>query len=161
MPEGIPISSSNDIVGRRILTHIDLVTSSVVAGTGLFSDMFASLSDTFGGRSKSYQNQLDSICKEVLSRISEKAVQAGGNAVVGLKLDYSDISGGGKSMLMVSATGTAVFAEPFSEEASDYLRKIGKDKSVIKGMWRCRCGSDNEDGTTTCSNCRRSIEAIY
>ena len=131
MPEEIPISSSNNIAGRRILTHIDLVTSSVVAGTGLFSDMLASLSDTFGGRSKSYQNQLDSICKEVLSTISEKAVQAGGNAVVGLKLDYSDISGGGKSMLMVSATGTAVFAEPFSEDKYLPIRATGNCKPAL------------------------------
>lgn len=156
----VPISCTSEINGRRIITHVDLVTANVVAGTGLFSDMLASLSDTFGGRSKSYQNQLDSICKEVLSKIREKAIQAGGNAVIGLKLDYSDISGQGKSMLMVSATGTAVFAEHASDEAIDHLRKMGKDKSIAKGQWRCRCGSDNDNADTTCSNCQRSVDAI-
>ena len=161
MSERIPISSNNEISGRRTVTHIDLVTANIVAGTGLFSDMAASIRDTFGGRSKSYQNQLDSICEEVVTKLSEKAVAAGGNAVVGLKLDYSEISGQGKSMLMVSGMGTVVFVAEFSEEAKDYLRKIGKDKSVAKGKWRCRCGSDNDDGTRSCTNCQRSISATF
>ena len=64
-------------------------------------------------------------------------------------------------MLMVSGMGTVVFVAEFSEEAKDYLRKIGKDKSVAKGKWRCRCGSDNDDGTRSCTNCQRSISATF
>jgi uncharacterized protein YbjQ (UPF0145 family) len=181
----IPVSSSNEINGRKILTHIDLVTAHVVAGTGLFSDMLASLSDTFGGRSKTYQNQLDSMCKEVIMKISEKTIKLGGNAIVGVKLDYSDISGQGKSMLMVSATGTAVYVEAASEEATEYLKtlmrpettpkkrnfqlqKINKDQYnmyILKGKC-CYCGSESirkekfeKDEKPACFECHRYFEA--
>ena len=41
-----------------------------------------------------------------------KAFALGGDAVIGVSLDYSEFSGGGKSMLFVVATGTAVVLAP-------------------------------------------------
>jgi len=43
--------------------------------------------------------------------MSEYAAQLGANAVVAVDLDYEEISPGGGTMLMVSASGTAVVNE--------------------------------------------------
>ena len=45
-----------------------------------------------------------------LKELAEKAAELGGNAVVGVDLDY-EVLGQGNGMLMVSASGTAVVVE--------------------------------------------------
>ena len=45
-----------------------------------------------------------------LKEMQEKALAAGGNAIVGVDLDY-EVLGAGNGMLMVSASGTAVVVE--------------------------------------------------
>lgn len=94
--------------GAEITAHLGVVTANVVAGTGLGADFAASFSDLFGGRSGSYQRQLEAISAEVMSEVWRKARRLGATAVVGVRLDYDEISGKGKQMLMVSVTGTAV-----------------------------------------------------
>ena len=105
------LSTTPDLDGHRIKKYYGAVTSHVVAGTGLFSDFAAGMSDIFGGRSESYQKQLISIKEEVLKRLKEEAAYLGANGIVGLKIDFDEISGKGKTMFMVSALGTAVQIE--------------------------------------------------
>lgn len=64
--------------------------------------------DTFGGRSKTMQDGLREARKTALSELRLEAQALGADAVVGIDLDYSEISGGGKSMLFLVASGTAV-----------------------------------------------------
>ena len=102
------ITTTNTLEGYSIEKYYGVVSSHVVAGTGLFSDFAASFSDVFGGRSGSYQKQLNSIKNEVLSNLEKEAKLLGANGVLGLKIDFDEISGKGKTMLMVTALGTAV-----------------------------------------------------
>jgi len=44
--------------------------------------------------------------------LRREALIVGANAVIGVDLDYSEISGDGKSMLFVVVSGTAVTIEP-------------------------------------------------
>ncbi len=44
----------------------DPVTAYVVAGMNIFKDIFSSITDFTGGRSKSYQNTLSSITHEAM-----------------------------------------------------------------------------------------------
>ena len=97
--------------GYETTGYLGVVSAHVVAGTGLFSDVLASFSDLFGGRSRSYQKQLAAINDEVIDLLKSKAAALGANAVLGLRLDHDEIAGGGKSMFMVTATGTAAVTE--------------------------------------------------
>ena len=97
--------------GHETKAYLGVVSAHVVAGTGLFSDVFASFSDIFGGRSRSYQKQLAAINDEVTELLKSKAAALGANSVLGLRLDHDEIAGGGKSMFMVTATGTAALTE--------------------------------------------------
>ena len=58
-----------------------------------------------GGRSGAYESKLQDARDTALSEMQEKAADLGANAVVGVDLDYEVV---GQSMLMVSASGTAV-----------------------------------------------------
>jgi uncharacterized protein YbjQ (UPF0145 family) len=54
------------------------------------------------------QNTLKDARKVALDELRSEAAYLGADAVIGVDLDYSEISGGGKSMLFLVASGTAV-----------------------------------------------------
>lgn len=127
------LTTTSDLDGHRIKKYYGTVTSHIVAGTGLFSDFAAGVSDIFGGRSETYQKQLISIKDEVLKRLKEEAILLGANGIVGLRVDFDEISGKGKTMFMVSAIGTAVSIE-FNEEKqmSGKIERINSDNLNIE-----------------------------
>ena len=95
-------------IDTPIEKRIEVISAEVAFGMNLFKDIFASLSDTFGGRNKSIQNTLRDARETVMSELRKEAYVLGADAVVAVDLDYSEFSGGGKSMLFCVATGTAV-----------------------------------------------------
>lgn len=106
--KNIIITTTNSIEKTTIERYIDIISTNVVIGTNVFSDFAASFTDFFGGTSETYQKKLDSIYKEAVHILSQKATTLGANAIIGLRIDFNEISGKGKSMFMISATGTAV-----------------------------------------------------
>lgn len=96
----------------NVVQRLDVITAECAYGMNIFKDLFASISDIFGGRNKSIQNTLKDARKNVLAELQKEAFSLGANAVVGIDLDYSEISGGGKfGMLFIVASGTAVVVE--------------------------------------------------
>jgi uncharacterized protein YbjQ (UPF0145 family) len=116
----IPVSTASTIHGVNITETFGFVSSHVIAGTNLFSDIFAIFSDTFGGRSKTYKKQLTAIKAEAVQELMDEAIRAGGNAIVGMSIDLDEVSGGGKSMFMITASGTSVKIE--NNSASSILQ---------------------------------------
>ena len=108
MKSSILISSTESIEGMKIERYFDLVSVNVVLGTNLFSDIGASFTDLFGGASDIYQNKLEKIYKTGLDKLKRKAQQLGANGIVGIRIDFDELSGGGKSMFMLSVIGMAV-----------------------------------------------------
>jgi uncharacterized protein YbjQ (UPF0145 family) len=98
-------TSANDLV---IAQRLGVVAAECVFGMHLFKDMFAEMRDLFGGRSQAVQNTLKDARKVALDELRSEAAYLGADAVIGVDLDYSEISGGGKSMLFLVASGTAV-----------------------------------------------------
>jgi uncharacterized protein YbjQ (UPF0145 family) len=98
--------------GRRINRYLGLVSGEAILGANIFRDLFAGITDIVGGRSAAYEKELRKAKRIALEEMEEEAVMLGGNAVVGVDLDYETISmGSGGGMLMVSASGTAVLVE--------------------------------------------------
>lgn len=102
------ITTTNNIEGARIEEYVSLVSTNIVIGTNFFSDFVASFTDFFGGRSSTYQNKLDDVYRAAIKEVERKAKAAGADAIVGLKMDFNEVSSKGKAMFMVSAVGTAV-----------------------------------------------------
>jgi len=127
-PKNILVITTSEPSNLKIQKHLRPVTAHVVAGTNIFSDVFAGFSDIFGGRSSSYQKQLSSIYNEAIERLQYKTYQLGGNCIVGLKIDIDEISGQGKSMFMITAIGTAVLLETNHDNDNS---KITKEEGSI------------------------------
>lgn len=109
------VSTTPHLEGWQVTKYLGPVSSHVVAGTNIFSDIAASFSDVFGGQSKSYQKQLERIKSEVIGQLKDEAAERGADALVGLRIDHDQISGQNKAMFMVTASATAVRADATSE----------------------------------------------
>ena len=92
----------------RVTQRLEIITAECVFGMNMFRDMFASIRDVIGGRSSASQKVLRDARRTCLTELRREALISGADAVIGVDLDYSEISGDGKSMLMVVASGTAV-----------------------------------------------------
>jgi uncharacterized protein YbjQ (UPF0145 family) len=89
---------------------LGLITGQSVTGTGVFSEFASDWTDFFGTQSKSYNKKIsggEQICQ---TQLRLKCIEMGGNAILGVDIDYAEV-GGGKGMLMVCMTGTAVLLE--------------------------------------------------
>ena len=98
------------IEGERITKYYGIVTGETIIGANLFRDFFASIRDIVGGRSGSYEEVLRQAKDTALREMQDQAALLGANAVVGVDLDYETVGDSG-SMLMVTASGTAVRVE--------------------------------------------------
>jgi len=104
------ITTTNNIEGKKITKYLGLVTGEAIIGANIVKDFFANIRDVVGGRAGSYEEGLREAKNIALAEMQDYAARIGANAIVGIDLDYETMGGTG-SMLMVSASGTAVFIE--------------------------------------------------
>ena len=103
------ITTTHTLDGRQITEYLGLVSGEAILGANIFNDFFAGIRDIVGGRSAAYENELRKAKDIAIKEMTASALDLGGNAIVGVDLDYETIgSGQGSNMLMVSASGTAV-----------------------------------------------------
>lgn len=101
------ITTTNSVEGRQVTGYLGVVTGEVIVGANIFKDLFAGIRDIVGGRSGAYESTLRDARATALNELKEEARALGADAVIGIDLDY-EVLGQGGSMLMVSASGTAV-----------------------------------------------------
>ncbi|MEZ5357656.1 MAG: YbjQ family protein [Candidatus Zixiibacteriota bacterium] len=99
------LTTTPTVQGKEIREYLGVVTGEAIMGANVFKDFFASITDIVGGRSAAYEQELQKARKIALDEMATEARGLGGNAVVGIDLDYEVIRDG---MLMVAASGTAV-----------------------------------------------------
>ena len=150
------ITTTPTIEGHPIKEYLGTINVNEVIGTNFFSDFAASFTDVFGGNSGTYQRKMDSMYESAQKRMKTKAKLMGGNAVVGLKTDFDEISGKGKSMFMFSATGTVCKIDnnnelPDNKTKSSYIdsthliEELERKKLIVKLQETAPCYlSENE-----------------
>ncbi len=104
------VTTTQNVEGHRIARYCGIVTGEAILGANVFKDLFAGIRDLIGGRSATYERELQRAREIALQELQERARDLGGNAVVGVDLDY-EVLGQSNGMLMVSASGTAVVIE--------------------------------------------------
>lgn len=99
------ITTTPGIEGHPVTEYLGIVTAQGVLGVSAFKDVSAGVRNIFGGRAKSYENELASGVSDALAEMEKQAAKLGADAVVGVDVDYESV---GSNMVMVSASGTAV-----------------------------------------------------
>jgi len=100
------VTTTPNVEGRSIVEYHGLVSGEAIMGANVFKDVFASVRDIVGGRSAAYERELKKAKEIALGEMTQQAEELGADAVVAVDLDYETVGNG--SMLMVSASGTAV-----------------------------------------------------
>ena len=101
------ITTTTSIEGHPVRDYVGIVTGEAILGANIFKDLFAGIRDIVGGRSGAYEDELRKARAIALEELAAAASQLGADAVIGVDLDYETVGQGG-SMLMVTASGTAV-----------------------------------------------------
>jgi len=101
------ITTTSSLDNAKVVTYLGLVSGEAILGANIFRDLFAGIRDIVGGRSAAYEHELRKAKDLAVAEMTQQAAALGANAILGVDLDYETIGNGG-SMLMVSASGTAV-----------------------------------------------------
>jgi uncharacterized protein YbjQ (UPF0145 family) len=100
------MTTTPGIEGRKIKRYCGLVTGEAILGAKPFMT-FATTAETVGGKEAPFQPELKKARDIALKELNEAAITAGASAILGVRIDYLSLG----SMLLVSATGTAVLME--------------------------------------------------
>lgn len=101
------MTTTSSFEGYTIKSYLGIVAGEAILGANIFKDLFANIRDLVGGRSATYERELQRARDIALAELAQRAQELGANAVVGVDLDY-EVLGANAGMLMVSASGTAV-----------------------------------------------------
>ncbi len=104
------VTTTPSVEGKRIVSYQGIVFGEVISGVNVLKDFTAGLSNFFGGRSATYEEELMEARETALRELEQRASEVGANAVVGVDIDY-EVLGANNGMLMVTASGTAVVVE--------------------------------------------------
>ncbi|WP_165313552.1 heavy metal-binding domain-containing protein [Vibrio ziniensis] len=104
------VTTTPTVEGKRIVRYCGVIAGEAILGANIFKDLFAGIRDIVGGRSATYEHELQKARTIALTELEARAKELGANAVVGIDLDYETF-GKTNGMLMVSVSGTAVFVE--------------------------------------------------
>ena len=101
------ITTTPSVEGRQITDYHGVVFGEVITGINFVKDFFAGVRNIVGGRSGSYEEELNKARTNAMRELEDRAQRLGANAVVGVDIDY-EVLGTNNGMLMVTASGTAV-----------------------------------------------------
>lgn len=91
-----------------IVEYRGLVTGESLIGANIYKDLFSGVRDVVGGRTSTYEEELQKARDIAIESMTEKAESLGANAIVGLKLSYDNLGGTMGNTILVTAYGTAV-----------------------------------------------------
>ena len=98
-----------DIHGFKVNRHLGVVRGITVRSRSIFGTIGASLQTLVGGNITLFTELCEKTRSEAFEMMVQQAVDIGGNAVVGVRYDATEISDGVTEVLCY---GTAVVVEP-------------------------------------------------
>ena len=101
------VTTTANVDGREVEEYLGIVFGEVITGINVLRDIGAGLRNFFGGRSEGYEQELLSARQQALQEMEQRAAERGADALLGVDMDY-EVLGADGSMLMVTASGTAV-----------------------------------------------------
>ncbi len=99
------VSTTTIIEGRPVQEYLGVVAGETILGANVFRDIGAQIRNITGGRAAGYEKELRKAREIAIEEMTAAALELGADAILGVDIDYETIGG---SMLMVTASGTAV-----------------------------------------------------
>jgi uncharacterized protein YbjQ (UPF0145 family) len=105
VPTSLPISTTDRVPGREIAESLGIARGNTVRARNVGRDITQGLRNLAGGELKAYSTLLSKARDEALTRMQDNAAEMGADAVVGVRMETSQITNGGSEVI---AYGTAV-----------------------------------------------------
>ena len=97
-----------NIEGKEVKKYYGLVNGEGLIGANVYKDIFSGVRDVVGGRTSTYEQELKKARKIALDSMEEKAKEMGANAILNIRVKYSNLGGTMGNTILVSVNGTAV-----------------------------------------------------
>jgi uncharacterized protein YbjQ (UPF0145 family) len=121
------VVTSNEIAGWEIQRVCGEVFGLTVRSRNAFSQIGAGFKSLVGGELKGMTENLINSRNEVMGRMLEAARARGGNAVICMRFDTSEM---GDTWTEICAYGTAVVAVPVTDAARETAAELGYGQQV-------------------------------
>ncbi len=82
------VTTTPHIEGKKIKQYKGVIAGEAILGANMFKDMFAGIRDLVGGRSGTYEKELEKARTIAFQELEQKARELGANAIVGVDIDY-------------------------------------------------------------------------
>ena len=102
------VATTPYLAGHRVIETKGMVFGLVVRSRGLGGNIMAGLRSIGGGEIHEYTELLEDTRRQAIDRLIRNATLAGGNAVISMRFDSSEIA---STMSEIVAYGTAVLVE--------------------------------------------------
>ena len=112
---GVQVTTTPSLDGFIVKRYLDIESVEIVVGTGMFSEFSSDFADFFGARSTAFEQKLQSAKRTALDKLRYLAFEKGGNAVIGIDLDYTEFSG---NRIGLIANGTVVVVAQIQQALS-------------------------------------------
>ena len=97
-----------DIDGKTVKKYFGIVNGEGLIGSNVYKDIFSGVRDVVGGRTSTYEDELKKARELALKSMEEKATELGANAIINVRIKYSNLGGTMGNTILVSVNGTAV-----------------------------------------------------
>jgi uncharacterized protein YbjQ (UPF0145 family) len=106
---GIPTSTTFELPGYRVERTLGLSWGLIVRSVGLAKGLTGTVRSLKAGEVREFTDVVDQARHTALERLVDHAQQLGGNAVLGVRFDSSDL---GNGLAEIVAYGTAATVRP-------------------------------------------------
>lgn len=100
------LATTSQLDNKPVTQYLWFISAEVIVGANIVKDIFASITDIFGGRSWSYESSLITGKNEAMKELIAKATNLWADGIIGIDMAYNAV--GKWSMFMINVTGTAV-----------------------------------------------------
>jgi uncharacterized protein YbjQ (UPF0145 family) len=112
----VVVTTTHGLDGFRVVRYLGIESVEFVIGTGLFAETATAVQDIFGARSTAFEQKLQEAKTHAMTTLKIRAAEKGGNAVIGVDLDYAEFTG---NRIALVINGTIVVVMPVESTGQD------------------------------------------
>ena len=108
------IVTTPTVAGYKIKKVLGIVTGLTPRTRGVLGQFVAGFDSMVGGEVTAFTSEVEKARWEAIERAKARALVLGANAIIGMDVETSSMGNQNSSIMLFSATGTAVVIEPES-----------------------------------------------
>ena len=102
------IVTTPSIEGKTVKKYIGIVSGEGLIGANVYKDIFSGVRDVVGGRTSNYEREIKLARETAMKSMQEEAEKLGANAILNVRVNYSNLGGTMGNTILISISGTAV-----------------------------------------------------